>query len=39
MARAWDYLARNLEHPELSTLRVWYDTHLPLALRNRRIVA
>jgi aminoglycoside/choline kinase family phosphotransferase len=38
MARAWDYLARNLEHPGLSTLRVWYDTHLPPALRNRRIV-
>lgn len=39
MARAWDYLARNLAHPELSTLRQWYDTHLPDELRSRSIVA
>lgn len=39
MARAWDYLARNLAHPELSTLRQWYDTHLPNELRSRSIVA
>jgi hypothetical protein len=38
MARAWDYLARNLAHPDLSTLRQWYDTHLPPELRNRPIV-
>ncbi|MEZ5923381.1 MAG: tRNA (adenosine(37)-N6)-threonylcarbamoyltransferase complex ATPase subunit type 1 TsaE [Hyphomicrobiaceae bacterium] len=38
MARAWDYLARNLAHPDLSTLRAWYDTHLPHTLRTRRIV-
>jgi aminoglycoside/choline kinase family phosphotransferase len=38
MARAWDYLARNLSHPGLSTLRAWYDTHLPPAQRNRAIV-
>jgi tRNA threonylcarbamoyl adenosine modification protein YjeE len=38
MPRAWDYLARNLGHPDLSTLRAWYDTHLPPALRNARIV-
>ncbi len=37
MARAWDYLARNLAHPELSTLRQWYDTHLPDELRIRPI--
>ncbi len=38
MARAWDYLARNLAHPELSTLRQWYDTHLPDDLRKRPII-
>jgi aminoglycoside/choline kinase family phosphotransferase len=38
MAKAWDYLARNLKHPDLSTLRAWYDTHLPPGLRSQRIV-
>lgn len=38
MARAWDYLVRNLAHPDLSTLRQWYDTHLPPELRHRPIV-
>ena len=38
MARAWAYLTRNLAHPDLSTLRQWYDTHLPPELRNRTSV-
>ena len=35
--RIWGYLARDLEHPELSGLRAWYDTHLPPVLRNRAL--
>lgn len=35
MPRTWDYLARNLAHPDLAPLRVWYDRHFPEAVRNR----
>ena len=39
MPRTWDYLARNLAHPELMQLRDWYDRHFPLDVRNRPLVA
>ena len=39
MARTWDYLARNLAHPELMPLRHWYDRHFPLDVRNRPLIA
>jgi tRNA threonylcarbamoyl adenosine modification protein YjeE len=29
LPRIEDYLARNLAHPALSRLKVWYETHLP----------
>jgi N-acetylmuramate 1-kinase len=29
MARTSEYLARNLAHPDLADLRVWYEQHLP----------
>jgi len=32
--RTWDYLARNLSHPVLSSLREWYDLHLPAPFRR-----
>jgi len=38
MARTWDYLARNLTHPELAELRAWYDHHFPEDVRRRTIV-
>jgi N-acetylmuramate 1-kinase len=31
--RTWDYLARNLRHPALQGLRLWYDRHFPPAGR------
>jgi N-acetylmuramate 1-kinase len=31
--RTWDYLARNLRHPALQSLRLWYDRHFPPAER------
>jgi hypothetical protein len=37
--RIWRYLERDLAHPELSTLKAWYDTHLPADLRARPIGA
>ena len=39
MPRTWDYLGRNLAHPELMPLRDWYDRHFPLDVRNRPLVA
>jgi tRNA threonylcarbamoyl adenosine modification protein YjeE len=38
MARTWDYLARNLAHPDLAALRTWYDEHLPAEIRRTPIV-
>ncbi|NOT72880.1 MAG: tRNA (adenosine(37)-N6)-threonylcarbamoyltransferase complex ATPase subunit type 1 TsaE [Hyphomicrobium sp.] len=35
--RIWGYLARDLEHPGLSALKAWYDTHLPPALRGKAL--
>lgn len=32
--RTWDYLARNLRHPALQSLRLWYDRHFPPAGRQ-----
>jgi N-acetylmuramate 1-kinase len=29
MARTWDYVGRNLAHPSLADLAVWYDRHFP----------
>ncbi len=37
--RIWSYLARDLEHPELSCVARWYDRHLPAALRAKAIAA
>lgn len=37
MSRTWDYLARNLAHPDLAALQGWYDRHLPIAVRNTPI--
>lgn len=33
--RIWGYLARNLNHPDLSALKAWYDAHMPASERNR----
>lgn len=38
LPRTWDYLMRNLAHPDLAHLRSWYDAHFPEALRHRTIV-
>ncbi|MFV0297438.1 MAG: tRNA (adenosine(37)-N6)-threonylcarbamoyltransferase complex ATPase subunit type 1 TsaE [Hyphomicrobiaceae bacterium] len=38
MSRTWDYLARNLDHPDLARLKAWYDHHFPQAVRDRKIV-
>jgi N-acetylmuramate 1-kinase len=38
MSRTWDYLARNLAHPELAPLKAWYDHHFPDALRRKPIL-
>lgn len=38
MPRTWDYLARNLAHPGLGQLQLWYDRHFPDTLRARAIV-
>lgn len=35
MPRLFDYLDRNLQHPELVDLRAWYDEHMPADLRCR----
>jgi N-acetylmuramate 1-kinase len=35
--RIWGYLARDLAHPELASLRAWYDEHLPPAIRGRAL--
>ena len=35
LPRIWGYLARNLAHDELASLRAWYDHHLPAASRRR----
>ena len=37
MPRTWDYLQRNLAHPDLAVLRGWYDTHFPKGVRNFRL--
>jgi len=31
--RIWRYLERGLAHPELAALRLWFDRHLPDAIR------
>ncbi|MGB4864797.1 MAG: bifunctional tRNA (adenosine(37)-N6)-threonylcarbamoyltransferase complex ATPase subunit type 1 TsaE/phosphotransferase, partial [Hyphomicrobium sp.] len=35
--RIWGYLARDLTHPGLSSLKAWYDEHLPAAIRGRAL--
>ncbi len=37
MPRTWDYLARNLSHPDLAPLRAWYDRHFPAEVRQRAL--
>jgi len=34
MPRTWDYLQRNLAHPDLAVLRTWYDLHFPVEIRR-----
>ena len=34
MPRTWDYLARNLAHPDLGPLAAWYDRHFPQSVRS-----
>jgi aminoglycoside/choline kinase family phosphotransferase len=34
MPRTWDYLQRNLAHPDLAALRAWYDLHFPMEIRR-----
>lgn len=33
--RIWGYLERNLQHPELSSLKAWYEAAFPHAMRCR----
>ncbi len=35
--RNWDYLERNLRHPELAQLRDWYDNRFPPEVRLRPV--
>ncbi|MGE0765433.1 MAG: tRNA (adenosine(37)-N6)-threonylcarbamoyltransferase complex ATPase subunit type 1 TsaE [Hyphomicrobiaceae bacterium] len=37
MPRTWDYLERNLAHPDLATLRAWYDRHFPAEIRRKLV--
>ncbi|MGD9802453.1 MAG: tRNA (adenosine(37)-N6)-threonylcarbamoyltransferase complex ATPase subunit type 1 TsaE [Hyphomicrobiaceae bacterium] len=37
MPRTWDYLERNLAHPDLAILRAWYDYHFPAEIRRAPI--
>ena len=37
LPRIWGYLARNLAHDELASLRAWYDHHLPVEARARAL--
>lgn len=34
LPRTWGYLDRNLRQPHLASLKVWYDHHFPLPLRQ-----
>jgi N-acetylmuramate 1-kinase len=36
MARTWDYVARNLAHPALGDIAVWYEAHFPAELAAAR---
>lgn len=38
MPRTWDYIARNLRHPDLAALAAWYDRHFPVEIRQMPIV-
>jgi tRNA threonylcarbamoyl adenosine modification protein YjeE len=35
MARTWNYLERNFEHPDLAELAEWFERHFPPELRKR----
>jgi tRNA threonylcarbamoyl adenosine modification protein YjeE len=35
MARTWNYLERNLEHPALAPLAAWFAAHVPTSARRR----
>ena len=37
MPRIWQYLERNLAHPELASLKNWFDEHFPQSLRGSAI--
>jgi N-acetylmuramate 1-kinase len=39
MARTWDYIARNLAHPDLTDLRGWYLEHFPQEFLSIRVGA
>ena len=38
MRRTWEYLGRNLAHPDLAGLRTWYERHFPPGVRDKSIV-
>ena len=35
--RIWRYVERNLAHPELAELKAWYDSYLPVGMRQRAL--
>ncbi len=37
MSRTWDYLGRNLAHPDLAALKAWYEVHFSETLRQTTI--
>lgn len=37
--RLWDYLDRDLQHPDLAALRNWYAEHFPIAQRMIAVTA
>jgi N-acetylmuramate 1-kinase len=37
LPRIWGYLARDLEHAELLSLRAWYDRYIPQDVRQRTL--
>lgn len=37
--RIWRYLERDLAHPDLGSLKAWYDCHVPPSIRGKAIAA
>ena len=38
LPRVWGYLERDLEHPALKTLRLWYDRKIPAEARHQALI-